>query len=315
MMDWQGKSVLITGGAGFVGHHLTKALLKAGAVVHVVDNLSTGHQRNIDPLTALFADQITLHVHDICQPKPDLPQCDVVFNLASPASPLHYQADPIGTWKTNVIGTLHLLEHAQRNIARLVQASTSEVYGDPLSHPQKETDWGNVNPIGPRACYDESKRAAEALLMDAVRVQNADVRIARLFNTYGAGMNINDGRAVPNFMAQAAAGKSVTVYGDGSQTRSFCYVSDTVAGLIALATIPAAKGEVINIGNPQEVTILDIAEQINILWGNSAGITFEPAAVDDPIRRRPDITKARQILGWAPKVALTDGLALMRSEH
>jgi UDP-glucuronate decarboxylase len=304
---WVGKSVLITGGAGFIGHHLTTALLAGGASVHVIDNFSTGHHANLD----MLACQLSVQRHDLCIPI-ELPPCDIIYNLASPASPLHYQADPIGTWKSNVLGTLHLLEHAQHLNAIFVQASTSEVYGDPATHPQTETDWGNVNPIGPRACYDESKRAAEALLMDAVRVANSDVRIARIFNTYGSGMNVNDGRAIPNFIAQAQAGQPLTIFGNGTQTRSFCYIGDTVSGLLRLAEKPQARGEVINIGNPHEVSVLDVARKINLLWGNDAGITFAPGLVDDPVRRCPNIAKARQLLDWAPKVTLDEGLSHLR---
>lgn len=311
MTTWQGKTVVIAGGAGFIGHHLAGSLLEGGAKVHVVDNLSTGLQQNLGDLTTLYGERLTLDIQDVCQ-SIQLPPCDIIFNLASPASPLHYQADPIATWKSNILGTLHLLENAQRLGATMVQASTSEVYGDPISHPQAETDWGNVNPIGPRACYDESKRAAESLLMDAVRVADADIRIARLFNTYGTGMTPNDGRAIPNFIAQAEAGKQLTIFGDGTQTRSFCHVSDTVEALLRLAIAPAARGEVVNIGNPSEITILTIATKINALWKNTAGISFERAAIDDPTRRRPDIAKAKRILGWTPEVTLEAGLMAMK---
>ena len=311
MSAFEDKRVIVAGGAGFIGHHLVIALLAEAAAVHVVDNMSTGHAARLPGAGGHHANQLQVQTSDITE-APDLPPADIIFNLASPASPRHYQADPIATWKSNVLGTMHLLEHAQRCGATLVQASTSEVYGDPLSHPQRETDWGNVNPIGPRACYDESKRAAESLLMDAVRVNDADVRIARVFNTYGPGMSIADGRAIPNFIAQAKAGKALTLHGDGSQTRSFCYVTDTVAGFLRLATVPAARGEVINLGNPHEITIREIAERVNALWGNSGGIVATPRPVDDPARRRPDITKAQEILGWSPQVSLVDGLRQMK---
>lgn len=310
MTFWQDKSVLVAGGAGFIGHHLVDALLRENAVVHVVDDYSTGDAARLDALAPSGTNQLTRMKHDITTPAM-LPQADVIYNLASPASPVHYQSDPIQTWKTNVLGTLQLLEHALTCGASFVQASTSEVYGDPLSHPQKETDWGNVNPIGPRACYDESKRAAEALLMDAVRVSGADIRIARIFNTYGPGMNPEDGRAIPNFIAQARTGKPLTIHGDGKQTRSFCYVGDTVAGLVRLGMTEAARGEVFNIGNPAENTIIEIAHLVNHVFGDRSQIAFHPRPVDDPSRRCPDIGKARRILGWEPQVTLQDGLATM----
>lgn len=299
--------MLVAGGAGFIGHHLVRALLKHNARVHVVDDFSTGQKARLEAIQADRKNLLTIQTHDIATSM-DLPAVDIIYNLASRASPVHYQADPISTWKSNVIGTLHLLEHAIDCAATLVQASTSEVYGDPLSHPQKETDWGNVNPVGPRACYDESKRAAETLLMDAVRVNDADVRIARIFNTYGPGMNTLDGRAIPNFFAQAQSGTPLTIHGDGSQTRSFCHVSDTTQCLMRLGSVSTARGEIINIGNPVEVTVLDIAERVNAICGNRTEIVFQPRPIDDPSRRCPDISKARRILGWSPKVALDDGL-------
>ncbi|MEJ8562221.1 GDP-mannose 4,6-dehydratase [Yoonia sp. GPGPB17] len=304
MSFWHDKIVIVAGGAGFIGQHLVQALLNAHASVHVIDNHSTGRALEVQPRTQ---QQLTQQHHDICTPTM-MPKADVVYNLASPASPVHYQGDPIQTWKTNVLGTLKMLEHALDCGATLVQASTSEVYGDPLSHPQKETDWGNVNPIGPRACYDESKRAAEALLMDAVRTASADVRIARIFNTYGPGMTDSDGRAIPNFATQAEQGTPLTIYGDGTQTRSFCHVSDTVEGLMRLGMVDAAKGQVINIGNPTEVTILEIAQQINALFGNKSDIVFEDRPVDDPQRRCPDIGRAESLLDWTPQMKLQDGL-------
>ncbi|WP_342069390.1 NAD-dependent epimerase/dehydratase family protein [Yoonia algicola] len=304
MTFWRNKTVLVAGGAGFIGCHLVQELLRAGGKVHVVDNFSTGRA---GPLKALGQDNLTVEQLDISRPA-ILPQADIVFNLASPASPIHYQSDPIQTWKTNILGTLQLFEHAHACNATLVQASTSEVYGDPLSHPQKETDWGHVNPVGPRACYDESKRAAETLLMDAARTSDADVRIARIFNTYGPGMTTSDGRAIPKFVAQAKAGDALTVHGDGTQTRSFCYVSDTVDGLLHLGSLPVAKGEIFNIGNPVENTILDIARHVIAIFGDGNDIVFEDRPVDDLQRRRPDIKKAETLLQWTPKVTLKEGL-------
>lgn len=306
MSYWHGKTVLVAGGAGFIGQHLVAALLDEGAKVLVVDDFSTGQELCF---TTSRARGLNVIRQDISQASPP-PTADIVFNLASPASPLRYQRDPLKTWKSNVMGTFNLLDHAMKCRAVLVQASTSEVYGDPLHHPQKETDWGNVNPIGPRACYDESKRAAETLLMDAWRISGADIRIARIFNTYGPGMSLDDGRAVPNFIKQAQTGAALTIYGDGAQTRSFCYVSDTVAGLLRLGSVAAAKGEVINIGNPIESTIVEIAAEINRCFGRENNLAFLPKAVDDPVRRRPDISKAKAVLGWEPKVKLRDGLNL-----
>ncbi len=311
---WQDKSVLVAGGAGFIGHHLVRALLERGSIVHAVDNFSTGEKSRLDQLDCANRGNLTIRPCDITTPG-SLPQTDFIYNLASPASPIHYQADPIGTWKSNIIGTLRLLEHATDCGATLVQASTSEVYGDPLSHPQKETDWGNVNPVGPRACYDESKRAAETLLMDAVRMSDRDIRIARIFNTYGPGMSIHDGRAIPNFVAQAQAGQPLSIHGDGTQTRSFCHVSDTVEGLLRLGSVGAAKGEIINIGNPSEVTILQIADQVNAIFHNEPQIAFHPRPIDDPTRRCPDIRKAKRILGWAPQIGLQEGLETMRAAN
>ncbi|MDX8353050.1 NAD-dependent epimerase/dehydratase family protein [Cognatiyoonia sp. IB215182] len=313
MKNWSGKSVLVAGGAGFIGRHLVTTLLEAGATVHVVDNYATGEEASMKALCARFVSHLTTQTDDISE-NHVLPPTDVIFNLASPASPRHYQADPIGTWKSNVLGAFHLLDHAQNCGASFVQASTSEVYGDPLHHPQVETDWGNVNPVGPRACYDESKRAAETLLMDAWRTGQSDIRIARIFNTYGTGMTAGDGRAIPNFMSQAKAGQPLTIYGDGSQTRSLCYVSDTVDALMRMGLMDAAKGEVINVGNPVEMTILQIAETVNAHFGSRSKIVFEPRPVDDPTRRCPDIGKAKRLLGWSPIVSFAEGLTRMAED-
>lgn len=309
MTFWHAKHVIVPGGAGFIGHHLTTALCKAKAFVHVIDNYATAPKGRL----AVRPGRLQLIEHDICKPM-HFPHVDVIYNLASPASPRHYQVDPIGTWKANVLGTLNLLQHAQTCGARLIQASTSEVYGDPLHHPQVETDWGNVNPVGPRACYDESKRAAETLLMDAWRTAQTDIRIARIFNTYGPGMGVGDGRAVPNFIAQASAGEPLCIHGDGSQTRSLCYVRDTVAALMLLGSADTISGEVVNIGNPVEMTILQIAKQVNKHFGERSKITFAPRPIDDPTRRCPDISKAKRLLGWSPTVSFADGLAEMALE-
>ncbi len=310
MTFWTDKTALVTGGAGFVGVHLVAALVAAGAAVHVVDNFSTSTPARIETLQRASNRMVTLITADIAA-MPELPQADVVFNLASPASPVHYQADPIGTWRTNVMGSYHLMQHAAACGAILVQASTSEVYGDPLSHPQRETDWGNVNPVGIRSCYDEGKRAAEAVLMDAHRLGLVDVRIARIFNTYGPGMTPDDGRALPQFIAQARGGAALTVHGDGLQTRSFCYVSDLVRGLMLLASEPQASGEVVNLGNPHEITVLELAQTIIDSLGSASTVSFAARPQDDPSRRCPDIAKAQHLLGWSPQVPLSDGLAMV----
>lgn len=309
MTFWTDKTAVVAGGAGFVGVHLVKALVAAGAAVHVVDNFSSSTRAAVTALQRSSNRQISVIEADVAVVS-DLPKVDVVFNLASPASPVHYQADPIQTWRTNVIGSYQLMQHAIHSGAILVQASTSEVYGDPLSHPQRETDWGNVNPVGIRSCYDEGKRAAEAVLMDAHRLGLLDVRIARIFNTYGPGMAQDDGRALPQFIAQARAGQPITLHGDGSQTRSFGYVSDLVRGLMLLAAVPQATGQVINLGNPQEITLRVLAEMIISALASDSPIVLYPRPQDDPQRRCLDISKARALLGWAPEVSLQTGLAL-----
>lgn len=296
-------AVLVTGGAGFIGQHLVRALLAQGARVTVLDNLSTGRR-------AALPDDPNLRVVQGCvtQP-PDLGQPELIFNLACPASPVHYQADPIGTWRAAALGTHAMLELARETGARLVQASTSEVYGDPEVSPQAEGYHGHVNPTGPRACYDEGKRAAEALIADYRRVHGLDTRVARIFNTYGPGMAPDDGRVVANFITQALRGEAMTVYGDGRQTRSFCHVRDLVRGLLALGEGADLGGEIVNLGNPAEITMRALAERISEALGVALKLDLRPAAPDDPRQRRPDITRAKALLGWTPEVALEEGLA------
>lgn len=301
--------VLVTGGAGFVGSHLVEFLLNEGHGVVVADNFLTGHAANLDHLGE--RDDLRIVPQDMAQPlRPELTDArfDRVYNLASPASPRGYRRYPIETLQTNSQGTYHALELARHHGARFLQASTSEVYGDPLVHPQVESYWGNVNPIGPRACYDEGKRFAESLVMEYVRQHSVDGRIARIFNTYGPRSHPADGRVVPNFCVQAIDGRPITVYGTGTQTRSFCYVDDLVRGLVLLMERDELHGEVVNLGNPEEHTILQFAERILSLEGSMAGIRYEPLPCDDPQRRKPDITKAQMLLGWSPQVSLDDGL-------
>ncbi|GGE46664.1 NAD-dependent epimerase/dehydratase family protein [Actibacterium pelagium] len=295
--------IVVAGGAGFVGAHLVRSLLKDGARVTVIDNFHTGTRASLSA-----QNRLQVIDHDVATPL-DLPgPVSHVFNLACPASPAHYQADPISTWRTSVYGADHLAQFATDKGARLVQASTSEVYGDPLETPQRESYRGNTSTIGPRACYDEGKRAAESLLMDFHRVHGTQVRIARIFNTYGPGMAKNDGRVVSNFVVQALTGAPLTLFGDGSQTRSFCYVSDMVAGLKALASADNIDGEVINLGNPNEITVAELAALLGTLLEDGVEICHEPLPLDDPRRRRPDIGKAQRLLNWSPKVSLQEGL-------
>lgn len=308
MMTLSGKKCIVTGGAGFVGMHLTKALLGQGAHVTVVDDLSTSPAGASGLLTG-EAGELVFIKHDISQPI-NL-QGDILFNLACPASPKHYQSDPIQTWKTSVLGAMHLGEMAVRNNLILVQASTSEVYGDPTVHPQPETYWGNVSTQGIRACYDEGKRAAETYLTDLSRIKGLDVRIARIFNTYGPGMAFSDGRAVSNFVIQALTGRTLSVFGDGSQTRSLCYIDDLVDGLIAMALTPAARGETINLGNPIEHTVREIAELVLEMADVDVTLGFSPLPQHDPKRRCPDISKAEIILGWGPKIDVREGLSFV----
>jgi len=296
--------VLVAGGAGFIGAALVKALLARSDQVVILDDLSTGQSETARALEQAGAIFIKGSVTDL----PRLTRCRMIYNLASPASPAHYLAAPLDTWEANVLGTRALAQLALEWGATFVQASTSEVYGDPLNHPQREVDWGHVNPIGPRACYDESKRAAEAYLGDMIRHKGLDARIARIFNTYGPGMATADGRLLPNFLAQVRAGEPLTIYGTGAQTRSLCHVEDLVSGLIRLAETDQARGQVFNLGNPDERAVLEIARIVIALTGARAGLRFLPLPTDDPRRRCPDISKARKILGWSPRIDLRDGL-------
>ena len=298
------KNVLVPGGAGFIGSHLVPRLLDMGAHVTVLDNFHTGCKSNLKSVVS--HPHLKIMHHDIVQPISI--DTDIVFNLACPASPVHYQSDPIKTLKTSVIGTNNLLDLCHSTGARLVHASTSEVYGDPRQHPQKESYWGNVNPIGIRSCYDEGKRAAETLAMDFYRLHNIDVRISRIFNTYGPNMALNDGRVVSNFVIQALTGQNITVYGDGSASRSFCYASDMVDALILLGARERAAGSVVNLGNPIEFTVLELANKIVSMTKSKSKIVFKPLPQDDPTMRRPDISRAIELLDWVPKVELEHGL-------
>ena len=300
----QGRA-LITGGAGFLGSHLADALLAEGWNVVVVDNLLTGRRANLTHLSN--EPRFEFVEKDICQPF-DVGKVEYVFHFASPASPEDYHAHGIETLQVGSIGTFHALEVARKSGAKYLVSSTSECYGDPLEHPQKETYWGHVNPVGPRSVYDEAKRFTEAATVAYRRYHNVDVRIARIFNTYGPRMQIRDGRVVPNFMRQALNGEDLTVYGDGNQTRSFCYVSDEIDGFLRLAK--SDEHLPVNIGNPNEFTILECAQLVLKVTGSKSRIRYEPLPQDDPKQRRPDITKARQLLGWEPKIGLEAGLRL-----
>jgi UDP-glucuronate decarboxylase len=295
--------VLVTGGAGFIGSHLCERLICQGQEVVCLDNFFTGRRDNVRHL--LDYSRFELLRHDVCEPL--LVEVDQVYNLACPASPVHYQYNPIKTVKSNVMGTLNMLVLARRVGARILQASTSEIYGEPHVHPQTESYWGNVNPIGLRSCYDEGKRVAETLMMDYHRQNKVDIRIARIFNTYGPRMAESDGRVVSNFVVQALRGDPLTLYGDGSQTRSFCYVDDLVDGLIRLMNADALH-EPVNLGNPGEFSIHQLAETIVELCGGKLSIEYKPLPQDDPTQRRPDISRAERLLGWRPAVALREGL-------
>ena len=296
--------ILITGGAGFVGSHLAERLLDQGHDVIAVDNYFTGSKRNIEHL--LTNSRFELMRHDVTFPL--YLEVDAIYNLASPASPVHYQHDPVQTTKTNVMGAINMLGLAKRLRVPILQASTSEVYGDPEVHPQPEDYWGKVSPIGPRACYDEAKRVAETLFFDYHRQHGLDIRVARIFNTYGPRMAADDGRVVSNFIVQALRGEPLTIYGDGSQTRSFCYVDDLVSGLIALMENASNEPGPVNLGNPGEFTMLELASLVLDMTGSSSPIEHRDLPADDPKQRQPNIDKAKKVLGWEPSVPLRDGL-------
>lgn len=296
--------ILVTGGAGFIGSHLCEILVKQGHHVLCVDNYFTGSKDNINHL--LDYKNFEVVRQDVCFPL--YVEVDQIYNLACPASPKHYQQDPIQTMKTSVLGAYNLLGLAKRTGAKILQASTSEVYGDPLQHPQTETYWGNVNPVGVRSCYDEGKRAAETLFMDYHRQHNVRVKIMRIFNTYGPRMAEGDGRVVSNFVVQALRGEDITIYGSGNQTRSFCYIDDLVDGMMALMSTDDAVTGPVNVGNPHEFTVLELAKKVIKLTGSDSGILYKPLPQDDPEQRKPDITLARDLLKWEPGVNLDTGL-------
>ena len=299
------KTILVTGGAGFIGSHLVERLLRDGHRVLAVDNFFTGRHEN---LAHLKGDRnLVVITHDITEPLDIAELVDEVYNLACPASPKAYQEDPVKTVQTNVLGAINVLEFARERKIRILQASTSEVYGDPLEHPQRESYWGNVNPLSPRACYDEGKRCAETLFMDYHREYGVDIRIIRIFNTYGPRMAPDDGRVVSNFIVQALAGRDITIYGEGTQTRSFQYVDDLVAGMVRMMEQNEFIGPV-NLGNPGEFTIKELAEKVISLTGASSALAHEALPQDDPKQRKPDISIAKQKLGWEPEVTLDQGL-------
>jgi UDP-glucuronate decarboxylase len=296
--------VLITGGAGFLGSHLCDRLIDRGADVLCVDNFFTGSKRNIEHL--ISHPRFELHRHDVCFPL--YVEVDRIFNLACPASPVHYQFDPVQTIKTSVSGAINMLGLAKRVNARILQASTSEVYGDPEVHPQTENYWGRVNPVGIRSCYDEGKRCAETLFFDYHRQHNLDIKVMRIFNTYGPRMHPQDGRVVSNFIVQAIKGQDITIYGDGQQTRSFCFVDDLIQGMLLLMDSRDGFTGPINIGNPSEFTMLELAERVLRLTESKSKLVHLPLPADDPRQRQPDISVAKKELGWQPKVTLEDGL-------
>lgn len=299
------KKILVTGGAGFIGSHLCKNLINNGNRVVCLDNFFTGSRDNIKHL--IDNENFSVIEHDITEPFDG--EFDQIYNLACPASPPHYQYDSVKTMKTSILGIINMLELAKKNNATLLQASTSEVYGDPHVHPQVETYWGNVNPIGIRSCYDEGKRCAETLMMDYHRQYGVDTRIIRIFNTYGPNMDPNDGRVVSNFIVQALKGEDITIYGDGSQTRSFCYVSDLVDGIVKMMNNSQKFIGPVNLGNPSERTILEFAELILEMINSNSKIVYKPLPGDDPTQRKPDISLAQKELGWEPKVDIKEGLS------
>lgn len=299
------KTILIAGGAGFIGTNLTKRLLSEGNKIIALDNFHTGYKKNIDEI---IHDNFTFIKHDIVNPLKIAEEIDEIYNLASPASPPHYQANPLQTIKTNVYGTFNLLDLAAEHDAKFLQSSTSEVYGEPLEHPQKESYWGNVNPNGLRSCYDESKRCGESICFNYNRQHDARVKVVRIFNTYGPHMNPEDGRVVTNFIIQALKDEDITVYGDGSQTRSFCYIDDMVEGLIKMMQSPESFTGPVNLGNPGEFTILEFAKMVIDKIGSNSQIVYCPLPLDDPTQRKPDITLAKEKLNWEPKIILDEGL-------
>jgi UDP-glucuronate decarboxylase len=299
------KRILVTGGAGFLGSHLCERLVEAGHEVLCVDNYFTGRRANVAHL--LDRPGFELMRHDVTFPL--YVEVDEIYNLACPASPIHYQHDPVQTTKTSVHGAINMLGLAKRTGARMLQASTSEIYGDPAQHPQQEDYWGNVNPIGPRSCYDEGKRCAETLCFDYHRQHRVAIKVVRIFNTYGPRMHPNDGRVVSNFIVQALRGVPITLYGDGSQTRSFCFVDDLIEGILRMMASPEDVTGPINLGNPREFTIRQLATMVIEMTGSRSTIEYRPLPQNDPLQRKPDITRARTILEWEPTVRLEEGLA------
>lgn len=300
------KTILITGGAGFLGSHLCRKLLSQNNHITCIDNLLTGSQKNIDELQS--NQNFRFINHDITNQFKG--EYDEIYNLACPASPIHYQTDPIKTMKTSILGSINLLELAKQHNSKIFQASTSEIYGDPEVHPQEESYWGHVNPIGPRSCYDEGKRCAETLFFDYHRQHNLDIKLVRIFNTYGPRMNPHDGRVVSNFIVQAIKGDDISIYGDGSQTRSFCYVEDMIDGFVSMMSSSENISGPINLGNSTEFSILELAEKVIDKIGGKSKIVFNDLPIDDPKKRKPDITKAKNDLDWSPKVSLDEGLEM-----
>ncbi len=298
------KRILVTGGAGFLGTHLCEMLLNDGNEVLCLDNYYTGRRSNVTHL--LSNRKFEVIRHDICFPL--YVEVDEIYNLACPASPIHYQFDPVQTTKTSVHGAINVLGLAKRVRAKILQASTSEIYGDPTTHPQHESYWGNVNPIGPRSCYDEGKRCAETLFFDYHRQHNLKIKVARIFNTFGPGMHPDDGRVVSNFILQALRGEDITVYGEGKQTRSFCYVSDMVKAFVKLMDTPDNFTGPVNLGNPAEFSILELAGKVIEMTGSSSKIVYKPLPQDDPVQRKPDINLAKSMLDWEPSISLDEGL-------